>query len=277
MVRKLISEFVGTMLLVVFGCGVAVAANTYVASIFGAGLPFTIVAIALAFGLILTALVYTIGNVSGCHVNPAVSIAMAIDKRMNVIECIEYIVVQILGAIVGSIVLAMIFGSYQSLGANGFDALSALPNLTTMPVAILVEIILTFTFVLVVLAVTAKKDNHSNGLIIGLTLTLVHIMGLPFTGTSVNPARSIGPALFTGGEAFAQVWVFVVAPIAGAILAALFYKFVIKSYEEETKVEEDMEDVVIEKKVKPEPKKTTTKKSAPKKAPVKQTKIKKDN
>ena len=127
------------------------------------------------------------------------------------------------------------------------------------------------------LAVTAKKDNHSNGLIIGLTLTLVHIMGLPFTGTSVNPARSIGPALFTGGEAFAQVWVFVVAPIAGAILAALFYKFVIKSYEEETKVEEDMEDVVMEKKVKPEPKKTTTKKSAPKKAPVKQTKIKKDN
>jgi aquaporin Z len=252
MVRKLISEFVGTMLLVIFGCGVAVATNNYVASIFGVGLPFTIVAIALAFGLILTALVYTIGKVSGCHVNPAVSIAMAIDKRMNVIECIEYIVVQILGGIVGAIVLAMIFGSYQSLGANGYDAISALPNITTLPVAILVEIILTFTFVLVVLAVSAKKDNNANGVIIGLTLTLVHIMGLPFTGTSVNPARSIGPALFTGGDAFAQVWVFIVAPIAGAILAALFYKFVIKSYEEQPVVETVVEDVVVEE-VKPEP------------------------
>lgn len=276
MVRKLISEFVGTMLLVIFGCGTAVAVNGYCASIFGAGLPFTIVAIALAFGLILTALVYTIGNVSGCHVNPAVSIAMAIDKRMNVIECIEYVVVQILGAIVGAIVLSLIFGSYQSLGANGFDTLSQLPNITTMPVAILVEVILTFTFVLVVLAVSAKKDNNSNGVIIGLTLTLVHIMGLPFTGTSVNPARSIGPALFTGGEAFAQVWVFVVAPIAGAILAALFYKFVIKSYEEQPVVEAVVEDVVVEEE-KPEPKKTITKKSAPKKAPAKKAKTKKDN
>lgn len=274
MVRKLISEFVGTMLLVIFGCGVAVATNGYVASIFGAGLPFNIVAISLAFGLILTALVYTIGNVSGCHVNPAVSIAMAIDKRMSVIECIEYIVVQILGGIVGAIILAIIFGSYQSLGANGFDTLSALPDLTTMPVAILVEIILTFTFVLVVLAVSAKKDNHSNGLIIGLTLTLVHIMGLPFTGTSVNPARSIGPALFTGGEAFAQLWVFILAPVIGAIFAALFYKFVIKSYETESVV---TEDVVVEEKVVEEPKKVVTKKSASKKAPTQKRNTKKDN
>ena len=274
MVRKLISEFVGTMLLVIFGCGVAVATNGYVAGIFGAGLPFTIVAISLAFGLVLTALVYTIGNVSGCHVNPAVSLAKAIDKRMNVIECIEYIVVQILGGIVGAIILAMIFGSYQSLGANGFDTLSALPSITTMPVAILVEIILTFTFVLVVLAVSAKKDNHSNGLVIGLTLTLVHIMGLPFTGTSVNPARSIGPALFTGGEAFAQLWVFILAPVIGAIFAALFYRFVIKSYENETT---KVKEIVVEEKVLEEPKKVVTKKSAPRKAPVQKRKPKKDN
>lgn len=261
MMKKLVSEFVGTMLLVIFGCGTAVAVNTYVAGIYGVSLPFTMLLIALSFGLILMALANTIGKVSGSHVNPAVSIAMLIDGRISIIECVEYIVVQILGGVVGAEILGLIFGSYTSLGANGYGALSALSKVTTLPVALTVEIILTFVFVLVVLSTTAKKDNNA-GTTIGLTLALVHIMGIPFTGTSVNPARSIGPAIFTGGEALNQLWVFIVAPIAGAILAALFYKFIIadKKVEVEEVAETVVEPVVEEKKL-----------SAPKKAPTKTT------
>lgn len=231
MVRKLISEFVGTMLLVLFGCGTAVAVNTYVFSIYNISLPFTMLIIALAFGLVLTAIIAMIGNVSGAHVNPAVSIAMAIDKRMSIIECVEYVIVQILGGIVGAEILGIIFGGYTSLGANGYGTLSALGEITTVATAIIVEILLTFTFVLVVLAVSAKQDKGTNGIVIGLTLALVHMFGIPFTGTSVNPARSIGPAIFTRGDALSQLWVFILAPIVGAILAALFYKFVIKEKE----------------------------------------------
>ena len=228
MIKKLVAEFVGTMLLVILGCGTAVAVNTYVNGIYNISLPFTMILISLAFGLSLVALAYSIGRVSGCHINPAVSLGMLISGRMSVVECIEYIVVQILGGIVGAEVLGMIFGSYANLGANGFDKLSALPNVTTIWVALVVEIILTFVFVLVVLSTTDKENNHA-GFAIGLTLTLVHLMGIPFTGTSVNPARSIGPALFTGGDALSQLWVFIVAPLVGAALAALFYRFIICS------------------------------------------------
>lgn len=234
MIKKLVAEFVGTMLLVILGCGTAVAVNTYVNGIYNVSLPFTMILIALAFGLSLVALVYTIGRVSGCHINPAVSLGMLISGRMNVVECIEYIVVQILGGIVGAEILGMVFGSYTNLGANGFEKLSALPNITTMWVAIIIEIILTFIFVLVVLSTTDKENNHA-GFAIGLTLALVHIMGIPFTGTSVNPARSIGPALFTGGDALSQLWVFIVAPLAGAALAALFYRFIICEKQTKTK------------------------------------------
>lgn len=267
MVRKLMSEFVGTMLLVIFGCGTAVAVNTYVSSIYNVSLPFTMVLIALAFGLVLMAIAYTFGKVSGAHVNPAVSIAMAIDKRISIVECIEYVIVQILGGIVGAELLGIIFNSYASLGANAYGNLSALPTITTLATAIIVEVILTFTFVLVVLAVSAKKDHGTNGLVIGLTLTLVHIMGIPFTGTSVNPARSIGPALFMGGEFLNQLWVFIVAPIAGAVLAALFYKFVLK--EKEVKEPITIPAKVENKEVKVEEPKKVIKKAAPKKAVAK--------
>jgi len=226
MIKKFISEFVGTLLLVFFGCGTAVAANKYATSIFGAGLPFNMLLISFAFGLVLMALVYTIGKVSGSHVNPAVSIACLIDGRISVLECVYYIIAQILGGIAGALLLAFVFGSNTALGANGYDTLSALSTITTLQVALVIEIILTFVFVLVVLA-TTKDDNKHAGIVIGLTLTLVHILGLPFTGTSVNPARSIGPAILTGGTALEQLWVFIVAPIVGAILAALFYRFVI--------------------------------------------------
>ena len=234
MVKKFISEVVGTMLLVLFGCGTAVAANKYVSTAFGGsaiGLAFNMLLIALAFGLILMALAYTIGKVSGAHVNPAVSIAMLIDGRISVFECIYYIVGQILGSVAGAAILGFFMGSYESLGANGFDTAGGLgAAVVTLPVALVLEAILTFVFVLVVLCVSADSENKSGGLVIGLALTVVHILGLPFTGTSVNPARSIGPAILTnatGTLARSQLWVFIVGPLIGGVLAALFYKFII--------------------------------------------------
>lgn len=270
MVKKWISEFVGTMLLVIFGCGTAVAVNTYVSNIYTIPLPFTILVIALAFGLILTALAYTIGKVSGAHVNPAVSIACLIDGRIGIVECVEYVVLQVLGGIAGAAILMLIFGGNTALGANGFAAASALQdsymyvNVTdastminvTAQVAFIVETILTFVFVSVVLA-TTKKDNGYAGLVIGLTLALVHIFGIVFTGTSVNPARSIGPALLSGGEALSQLWVFILAPLVGGILAALFYRFVIDNREDAYVAVSDDEDEEVEE-VKAEPKKTKT-------------------
>lgn len=268
MIRKFISEFVGTMLLVIFGCGTAVAVNKYVTGIYGIALPFTMLLIAFAFGLILMALVYTIGRVSGAHVNPAVSIAALIDGRITVFDCVYYVAAQILGGITGAAILTWIFAANTDLGANGYETLSALNNVTTLPVALVVETILTFVFVLVVLSAT-KKENCNSGLVIGLTLTLVHIMGIPFTGTSVNPARSIGPAIFTKGVALEQLWVFIVAPIVGGILAALFYRLVIEDRsstetvaletEETEEVKEDEEETEKEEPVVEKVKKTTRK------------------
>ncbi len=255
MVRKFISELVGTCLLVVFGCGSAVAANT-VAKAFQVPLPFTMLLIAFAFGLVLMALVYTIGKVSGAHVNPAVSIAALIDGRISIFECVYYVFAQVLGGLVGAFILTWMFNSSKELGANGFGKLSALGELVcTQWVALVVEIILTFVFVLVVLSVT-KKDNNTNGIVVGFALTLVHILGIPFTGTSVNPARSIGPALLVKGEALSQLWVFIVGPLVGGILAALFYKYVIAPSDEEV-VYEIVEEVEVEEK--PVARKTTKK------------------
>lgn len=228
MIRKFVSELVGTMLLVVFGCGTAVAANQIAGKVVYYPLAFTTVAIALAFGLILMVLCYTIGKVSGCHVNPAVSLAMLINKKITILECLEYVAAQLIGAVAGAEILALIFDSYESLGANGFGELSAL-NINMIP-ALAIEIILTFVFVLTVLCITNRKEETSNnGIIIGLALTLVHILGIPFTGTSVNPARSFGPAILTGEElVLKQLWVFIVGPLVGAALAAFFFKYIIE-------------------------------------------------
>lgn len=210
--RKLICEFVGTMMLVLLACGVAVATGV------------SYVGTALAFGLVIVAMAYSIGNVSGCHINPAVSFGMVLSGRMTWKEFLEYVAAQVLGAIAGSALLGVILRSYKSLGANSYNGTSV-----TVWIALLVEIILTFVFVLTILGVTDKKENgHATGIVIGLTLTLVHLVGLPFTGTSVNPARSLGPALLQGGDALKQVWVFLVAPMVGAMLAALFYKHILK-------------------------------------------------
>ena len=210
--KKLICEFVGTMMLVFLACGVAVATGV------------SYVGTALAFGLVILAMAYSIGNVSGCHINPAVSLGMAISHRMSWKEFGGYVAAQILGAIAGSALLGVIFKSFKTLGANTYNGTTV-----TVWIALLVEVILTFVFVLTILGVTDKKENgHATGIVIGLTLTLVHLFGLPFTGTSVNPARSIGPALLQGGKALSQVWVFILAPMGGGALAALFYKYVLK-------------------------------------------------
>lgn len=228
--KKYIAEFIGTAVLVIFGCGSAVAANTLVSEIgfVGSPLALTTLLIAFAFGLVIVAMAYSIGNISGCHINPAVSTGMLVAGKMSVRDYIGYLVAQFLGGIVGALILmAMLGGVSGGLGQNGYGEASAIG--ANMGQAFLVEVVLTFVFVIAILGVTDKTENTAvTGLVIGLTLTLVHILGIPFTGTSVNPARSFGPALIMlfAGEStpMAQVWLFIVAPIIGAVLAALAYK-----------------------------------------------------
>lgn len=230
--KKYIAEFIGTAVLVIFGCGSAVAANTLVDKI-GIAVPLAMstLLIAFAFGLVIVAMAYSIGNISGCHINPAVSFGMLVAGKMSVGEFIGYVVSQFLGGIAGAAVLLIAFGAGTGLGANGFADASALG--ASAGVCFMIEAILTFVFVIAILGVTSKSENASTtGIVIGLTLTLVHIFGIPFTGTSVNPARSFGPALinaFSGDMAsLSQVWMFIVAPLVGAAIAALVYKFLSK-------------------------------------------------
>ncbi|MBZ3935658.1 MIP family channel protein [Methanimicrococcus blatticola] len=219
-IKKYIAEAIGTMVLVLFGCGSAAIAGSVLGT-FG---------IAMAFGLSIVAMAYVIGNISGCHVNPAVSIAMLIDKRLSPKDFVGYVVFQVIGAIVGIALLAFIINSADlggfavtGLGQNGFDEASAVG--LSMIGAIIVEIILTFVFVFTILGVTDnEKTSAIAGIVIGLTLVFVHIMGIPLTGTSVNPARSLAPALLIGGLALQQVWVFIIAPLIGGSLAALVYR-----------------------------------------------------
>ena len=223
--KKYIAEFIGTLVLVLFGTGIAVVSGG------------DLVATSLAFGLAIIAEAYVIGNISGCHVNPAVSLAMLISNKMTVKEFASYVVAQVFGAIAGTGILYIILMGTDlgvaSLGANGYDALSA-TNITLIS-AILVEIVLTFVFVFTILGVTSdKKYNGVAGIVIGLTLTFVHLIGIPLTGTSVNPARSLAPALFLGGTAITQVWVFILSPLVGAALAACVYHFLFTE-EEKTK------------------------------------------
>ena len=213
--KKYIAEGVGTMMLTLVACGVAVIVGNVLTS-------------ALAFGLVIVATAYSIGNVSGCHINPAVSISMTVAGKMKVEECIGYIISQVIGALFGSLLLALCLGSFEKLGANSYGSMLGTTEVTAW-IALLVEVILTFIFTTTILGVTDKKENgHVTGIVIGLTLVLVHLFGIPFTGTSVNPARSLAPAIFQGKEALSQVWVFLVAPSIGAVLAGLFYKFVLK-------------------------------------------------
>lgn len=222
--KKYLAELFGTFVLVFFGCGTAVVLGGFTG---GLETGFVgVLAIAMAFGLAIVAAAYAIGPISGCHVNPAVSLAVWISGKLQTQDLIGYIVAQILGALLGSAMLGFVTSNTEALtgfGANGFGALSGLG--LSMTGAIAVEIVLTFVFVLTILGVTSSdKTSHMGGLVIGLTLTFVHIIGIPLTGTSVNPARSLAPAVFTGGEALAQVWVFIAAPLVGAALAAIAFK-----------------------------------------------------
>lgn len=206
---------IGTMVLVLMGCGSAVFAGTVQ--------PFLSVGtlgVAFAFGLSVIAMAYTIGKISGCHINPAITLSMFLSKRMSAKEAGMYMISQVFGAILGSsilYILAIDSNSYTTLtGANGY---------TDWLPAFVAETVFTFIFVLVVLGSTSKGAfDKFAGLAIGLTLVLVHIVCIPITGTSVNPARSIGPAIFEGADALSQLWLFIIAPFLGAVVASLVWK-----------------------------------------------------
>ncbi|MCL2392612.1 MAG: MIP family channel protein [Oscillospiraceae bacterium] len=216
--KKYCAEFIGTAVLVFMGCGAAVFLGVETS---GGHL-----AVALAFGLSIVAMAYVIGSVSGCHINPAVSLGALLDKRINGKDFIGYVIAQVLGAIAGAAVL-FAMSSIAGRDFTGGLGANAVANAGGIGGGILIEVILTFIFVLTILGVTADSSKGGvAGIVIGLTLTFVHIVGIPLTGTSVNPARSIGPALFAGGNALAELWVFIVGPLVGAALAACVYKLV---------------------------------------------------
>lgn len=224
--KKYVCEFIGTFILVLFGCGSAVLAGFAVQPL----------GIAIAFGLAIVAIAYSVGRISGGHVNPAVSLAMFINKKLSFKDFCGYVVAQVAGAFAASGLLNLIVSMTQFtnnglLGANGFEGESAVG--LTMVGALIVEAIATFVFVLVILGVTHNEKHSSHaGIVIGLVLALIHIMLIPLTGTSVNPARSLAPAVIVGGTALSQVWVFIVAPFVGAALAAFAWKFLAKNEEE---------------------------------------------
>lgn len=217
MTNKLIAEVFGTAVLVLFGCGAAV--------IGGAAIGFT--GIALAFGLSIVAAAYSIGAISGAHLNPAVSLGMMMAGRMSAAEFAGYAVAQVIGAIIGAAILYLIAsgsaGWSGGLGQNGYGA--GYLGEYSVTAALVFEFAMTFIFVTVILGATgAGAAAGFAGLAIGLTLTAIHLVGINVTGVSVNPARSIGPALFVGGTALAQLWLFIVAPLAGGAVAGLVYK-----------------------------------------------------
>ena len=214
--RKYVAEFIGTFVLVLVACGTAIATKCSVDN------PAAYLATAGAFGLVIVAMAYSIGNISGCHLNPAVSIAMLVSRKMCVKDFICYVVAQVLGAIAGAALLGVIFGFDCGFGANTVDP-------TKVAGGFLVELVLTCIFVLPILGVTSREAySKVAGLVIGGSLTMVHLLGIAITGTSVNPARSIGPALFAKGQALEQIWIFILAPLAGGILAALIWMFLDK-------------------------------------------------
>ncbi len=214
--KKYFAEMVGTFVLVLMGCGAAI--------FLGCGAPAEKLAVAIAFGLSVVAMAYCIGNVSGCHINPAITFGVWLCHRISGKDAWFYVLFQVIGAIIASAVLFALtscgdYGASTSTGANSFAEGGCLQ-------AFIAEFVFTCVFVLVVLGATDSEKGAGNfaGLAIGLTLILVHIVCIPITGTSVNPARSIGPALFEGGAALKQLWLFIVAPLCGAACSALIWK-----------------------------------------------------
>lgn len=214
--RKMFAEFLGSLILVLFACGTAAVTGCT-----SAADPAYLLT-ALSFGLVIVAMAYSIGNISGCHINPAVSFGMLLSGRLSLKDFLGYLVAQFLGAITGAALLYALIGSGRGLGANGLFEADVIKSLV-------VEVILTTVFVLTILGVTSREKNAAvAGLVIGFTLTLVHILGIYFTGTSVNPARSFGPAIILylvgDGAALNVVWVFLAAPMIGGALAAAIWQ-----------------------------------------------------
>ncbi|MCL2747556.1 MAG: MIP family channel protein [Oscillospiraceae bacterium] len=223
--KKIGAEFIGTFVLVFMGCGSAV--------FLGARTEGGHLAVALAFGLSIVAMAYVIGGVSGCHINPAVSLAMLLRNKLSVKEFGGYVSAQVGGAIAAAGLLRLLaaFGIPDQTGALGSNAALALgppaANAGGIGASLLIEVVLTFIFILVILGVTSDESKGGvAGIVIGLTLTFVHIVGIPITGTSVNPARSIGPAIFAGVDYLSDLWIFIVAPLAGAALAVWAYSLI---------------------------------------------------
>ena len=219
--KKYLAEMFGTMVLVLMGCGVAVSLNcsSDCSTVANAA---TVIGTALAFGLAVVAMAYTIGGVSGCHINPAITLGVLLSGRMSVKDGILYIVFQCIGAFIGSALLYLLTTNSGLVGTGANDLQAGVTTLG----GLLAEIIFTCVFVLVVLGATSKTNGATNnfaGLAIGLSLVLVHLVCIRYTGTSVNPARSLAPAFFQGGSALSNLWIFIVGPFAGAILAACIW------------------------------------------------------
>lgn len=232
--KKHVAEFIGTFALVFFGCGAAVISGMSSSGPAGLG----ILGISLAFGLAVVAMAYAIGPITGCHINPAISIAMLVAGKMSVKDAVSYVVAQIAGAIAAAGVLYIIVTTQTGfeklpewgLGANGWGE-GYLGNYSTMG-AFITEVVMTCLFLLVILGTTSKQGNSTMaGLAIGISLVLIHMVAIPITGTSVNPARSIGPAIFAGGKALSQLWLFIVAPILGGIIGAIIWKTLLETKE----------------------------------------------
>ena len=219
--KKYLAEMVGTFVLTFLGCGAAVSLNcgVDVASVVGT---------AIAFGLAVVAMAYTIGGISGCHINPAITLGVWMSGRMNAKDCGMYMVFQVIGAIIAAALLALLVSLDPGLAEGTTTGANACASENVVN-GLVAEIVLTFIFVLVVLGATAKTNGATNnfaGVAIGLALILIHLVGIHYTGTSVNPARSIGPALFEGGKALSQLWVFIVGPFVGGALAACVWKLI---------------------------------------------------
>ena len=221
--KKYLAEMVGTMVLVLMGCGVAVSLGCDPVN----NIP-AVVGTAFAFGLAVVAMAYTIGGISGCHINPAITLGCFLSGRISAMDCGMYMLFQVVGAFIGSAFLYALTASSDGGAIAGTGANDLQLGVTAIG-GLLAEIIFTCVFVLVVLGATAKTNGATNnfaGLAIGLSLVLVHLVCIRYTGTSVNPARSIAPAIFQGGTALANLWIFIVGPFIGAAVAALIWKFI---------------------------------------------------
>lgn len=222
---KYLAEGLGTFVLVLMGCGAATVSGISTTGPEGIGL----LGISLAFGLSVVCMAYAIGPISGCHINPAITVSMLVAGKIEGKQAMGYIISQIVGAIIASVVLAMIlsgqlgYDKMGSLGANGWG--EGYLGEYGMVSALIAEIVFTFIFLMVIFGSTSKDASPAmGGLAIGLSLALIHLVSIPITGTSVNPARSLGPAIVGGGQALSQVWLFIVAPLLGGVLAAIVWK-----------------------------------------------------